>query len=95
MGTLMRSIFGVWHAEETVPRLGHIQKTKQAARPLTLAGFDVQISSAEGAVHRPPFRRDMAATVDPTFAKDQCASIRRTSSGGSAGVLAEVLRPCT
>jgi len=71
VSTLMRScIFAVWHAAETAPLFEYIQKTKQTDRPLTLAGFDVQLSSVEGAARRPPFLRHMAATVDTTFAKE-------------------------
>ena len=43
--TMRHCIFGVWHAEETVPVFEELAAQRKGARPLTLAGFDTQNSS--------------------------------------------------
>jgi erythromycin esterase len=65
---LMRScIFGVWHSDETVPLFDYIKSTRGTARPLTLAGFDTQFSTAT-AQARPAELRALLAEVDPALA---------------------------
>jgi erythromycin esterase len=67
--TLMRScIFGVWHTSEVLPLFEYIKSTQGTARPLTLAGFDTQISSSLGVLPRPQFFADLVRIVDPSRA---------------------------
>jgi erythromycin esterase len=67
--TLMRScIFGVWHTSEVLPLFEYIKSTQGTARPLTLAGFDTQISSSMGVASRPQMFADMVRIVDPSRA---------------------------
>jgi erythromycin esterase len=48
--TLMRHCpFGVWHTAEVLPLFDYIKSTQATAHPLTLAGFDIQVSSPENA----------------------------------------------
>ncbi len=58
--TMRNSIFGVWHAEETLPLFEYLRTTKATGRPLTLAGFDTQFS--------PSARSDRAADLAPLIA---------------------------
>src|SRR5688572_17431025 len=46
--TMRGCIFGVWHTDEVVPLFEYIKSTWNTDRPLLLAGFDTQISSASG-----------------------------------------------
>jgi len=64
-----RSIFGVWHCEEVLELFRYIQETKKTARPLTLAGFDVQLSSYYGALTRPAMLKRVVARLDPAYAE--------------------------
>ncbi|HYB93958.1 MAG TPA: erythromycin esterase family protein [Vicinamibacterales bacterium] len=67
--TLMRAcIFGVWHTSEVLPLFEYIKSTQGTDRPLTLAGFDTQISSASGITYRPPMFADMVRVVEPARA---------------------------
>jgi erythromycin esterase len=67
--TLMRRcIFGVWHTDEVLPLFEYIKSTQGTARPLTLAGFDTQISSRTGIAPRPAMFADMVRIVDPSRA---------------------------
>ena len=64
--TLMRScIFGVWHTDEVLPLFEYIKSTQGTARPLTLAGFDTQMSSAIGVSTRPAFFAELVRAVEP------------------------------
>jgi erythromycin esterase len=67
---MMRNcLFGVWHASEVEALFDYIRATKRTSRPLTLAGFDVQQSSAPGDVRRAAFfERLLAATGDSAAA---------------------------
>jgi erythromycin esterase len=65
---MQRSIFGVWHAEEVLELFEYIKATQQTSRPLTLAGFDIQISSFIGVAERHRFFRDMIDDFDPGLA---------------------------
>ena len=67
--TLMRScIFGVWHTEEVLPLFEYIKSTQSTSRPLTLAGFDTQMSSAIGVSSRPAFFAELVRAIDPAGA---------------------------
>ncbi|HEV2735223.1 MAG TPA: erythromycin esterase family protein [Longimicrobiaceae bacterium] len=67
---VMRScIFGVWHTEEVLPLFDYLAETRRGGRPLTLAGFDTQMSSRTGSVDRPAFFRDLVARVDTAYAR--------------------------
>jgi erythromycin esterase len=66
---LMRScIFGVWHSAETRPLFEYIKQTQSTSHPLSLAGFDSQISTPTASA-RPAFFRDLIATVDTAYAR--------------------------
>jgi erythromycin esterase len=62
------SIFGVWWARETVPLFDYLVASKGTEHPLTLAGFDSQISSGKGVLGRPAFLRRVIAVVDEDYA---------------------------
>jgi erythromycin esterase len=63
---LMRNcIFGVWHTNEVIPLFEYIKSTQGTARPLTLAGFDTQLSSNLGASSRPVFLARLVRAIDP------------------------------
>ena len=67
---VMRScIFGVWHTEEVLPLFDYLNRARHTGRPLTLAGFDIQMSSREGSTHRPVFFRDLVARIDTAYAR--------------------------
>lgn len=66
---LMRNcIFGVWHTNEVLPLFEYIKSTQGTARPLTLAGFDTQMSSGLGASYRPAFFANLVRAIDPARA---------------------------
>jgi erythromycin esterase len=66
---LMRNcIFGVWHTNEVLPLFEYIKATQATERPLTLAGFDTQLSSGLGASHRPAFFANLVRAIDPARA---------------------------
>ena len=58
-------IFGVWHTNEVLPLFEYIKSTQGTARPLTLAGFDTQLSSSLGASYRPAFFANLVRAIDP------------------------------
>ena len=70
---LFGSIFTVWATEEVLPLFTYISDTQRSDRPLTLAGFDTQISSARGVAERPAFLRRVIATVDAGYADEVAA----------------------
>jgi len=74
---LQRSIFTVWATEEVLPLFDYIQATRRTDRPLLLAGFDTQISSARGVGDRPAFLRRVVAAIDSDYA-DEVASFDTT-----------------
>lgn len=61
-------IFSVWQTEELLRLFEYVKHTHTTARPLLLAGFDVQSSSRRGA-ERPRFLRDVIATIDTAYAQ--------------------------
>jgi erythromycin esterase len=68
MKSVGNCVFGVWHTQEVLRLFEYIQATRSTARPLLLAGFDVQPSGRK-VLERPAFFRDVAARVDPAFAR--------------------------
>lgn len=87
---LMRScIFGVWHTSEVLPLFEYIKSTQGTAQPLTLAGFDTQVSSSVGVFPRPAMFADMVRVVDPARAPQVMSLDQETllavSSGGGSG----------
>ena len=66
--TLAASLFGVWQCREVLDLFAYIKSTKTTARPLVLAGFDIQISSARGVEARPAAFRDAVALLDSSYA---------------------------
>jgi len=63
------SIFGVWHAYETLELFEYIRQSKLTPRPLVLAGFDPQFSAFLGLQNQPRFLRDTLAPVDADYAQ--------------------------
>jgi erythromycin esterase len=74
---LQRSIFTVWATQEVLPLFEYIQTTQQTEHPLTLAGFDTQISSSRGVADRPAFLRGILAAIDGEYA-DEVEAFDRT-----------------
>jgi erythromycin esterase len=93
MALMQSCIFPVWHAGEVVELFEYIKATHATSRPLTLAGFDSQISSRVGSQERPTFFRDVVATFNPTYADSVAvfdhAFVRLLDRSG-AGSFAEV-----
>ena len=67
MTTMRGCIFGVWHTNEVLPLFDYIKSTWTTERPLTLAGFDTQISSSSVRA-RPSFFHDVVTVIDPARA---------------------------
>jgi len=66
---LMRAcIFGVWHTMETLPLFDYIKQTQRTKRPLILAGFDEQTSSAS-VDSRPAVFRSAISSIDTAYAR--------------------------
>ncbi|MHC4180378.1 MAG: erythromycin esterase family protein, partial [Planctomycetota bacterium] len=63
------SIFGVWHAYETLELFEYIRQSKLTPRPLMLAGFDAQFSAYLGLQNQPQFLRDVLDPVDADYAE--------------------------
>jgi erythromycin esterase len=81
---LMRScIFGVWHTSEVLPLFEYIKSTQGTAHPLTLAGFDTQISSSLGIASRPQLFADMVRIVEPSRAAQTATTDQQHISGVS------------
>ena len=64
---MQRCIFQVWHTREVLPLFDHLRASKSTARPLTLAGFDVQTSTSRP-MFRPALLREAVGTVDSAYA---------------------------
>lgn len=62
------SIFGVWHTWEVVPLFEYLKEASDTSEPLTLAGFDIQVSSRTGAENRPHFFKQLVGKIDEEFA---------------------------
>lgn len=67
--TLMDCLVGVWHTKEVLPLFEYIRASRQTARPLTLAGFDIQ-QIGRGKRGRPAFLRDVVAKLDAGYASE-------------------------
>lgn len=65
---IRNSIFGVWHTHELVPLFEYLKDQQSDSRPLALAGFDIQVSSADGVSHRPDFLWETLAVFNPDYA---------------------------
>jgi erythromycin esterase len=90
-GLLRSCPFGVWHTTEVLPLLEYVASTKKTARPLTLAGFDVQYSAPTDARRWALVRRLFAAVGDADAA-DHWAAIDSTfwvtyQTAGTADVM--------
>jgi erythromycin esterase len=80
--TLMRNcIFGVWHTDEVLPLFEYIKSTRGTARPLTLAGFDTQMSTRLGVASRPAFFAELVRAIDPARASTVEATDRQHIDG--------------
>lgn len=66
---MTNSIFGVWHTWEVVPLFEYLKQVSNESSPLTLAGFDIQVSSPKAGSHRPEFLSQLVAMVDTDFAE--------------------------
>ncbi len=91
--TMMRNcIFGVWHTNEVLPLFEYIKSTQSTSRPLTLAGFDTQISTRSGVAFRPMFFAEVVRAIDPGRATQVAARdeefINGIYSSGASGAYA-------
>jgi erythromycin esterase len=68
--TMRRCTFGVWHTEEVLALFEYIRQTRATARPLRLAGFDVQMSSGLGTAFAADFLEAVVGSVDPAYGAD-------------------------
>ena len=66
--TLRGCAYGVWHTAEVLPLFEYLHATLDTARPLHLAGFDIQPIGSNKA-DRPAFLRDIVARIDPAYAR--------------------------
>jgi erythromycin esterase len=66
--TMAKCIFGVWHTEEVRELFEYVRETHQTSRPLRLAGFDVQLSSAGFADESADLLREVVGKVDAEYA---------------------------
>src|SRR5688572_1847193 len=68
--TMRGCIFQVWHTQEVLPLFQYIRQRAAAARPLTLAGFDSQLSGSNRlAARRAALFREVVAAVDTAYAR--------------------------
>jgi erythromycin esterase len=67
--TLTSSLIGVWHTQEVLPLFEAIRASRATARPLRLAGFDVQ-PIGSGKKSRPGFYRRLISAVDEKYAAE-------------------------
>jgi erythromycin esterase len=72
-GLLTSCPFGVWHTAEVLPLFEYVASTKKTARPLTLAGFDVQFSAPTDARRWALVRRVLGAAGDTVTASHWAA----------------------
>jgi erythromycin esterase len=63
------SIFGVWSTTDVENLFSYIQSTQSTAHPLTLAGFDVQLTTPYEEQNRPGIFQQVVGQVDPTYAQ--------------------------
>ena len=67
---LFSTVFGVWAFEEVLPLFEYLKQTYSTPRPLTLAGFDPQISSRMGVASRPAFLQRVVGVIDAQYARE-------------------------
>jgi erythromycin esterase len=67
--TLLGSTLGVWHTEEVLPLFEYLRSTRASARPLRLAGFDVQ-PIGSGKKTRPAFFKAIVTVADEAYAQE-------------------------
>ena len=65
--TRSRCTFGVWATEEVLELFEYIRETKATSRPLTLAGFDVQLTGSLARQHGPDLLADVVGRVNASF----------------------------
>jgi erythromycin esterase len=65
--TLKRCLFGVWGTQDVLGLFDYIKSTKSTARPLRVAGIDVQISSLRDTTS-PSLIFDAVKGINPTYA---------------------------
>jgi erythromycin esterase len=70
--TLTSSLVGVWHTHEMLPLFEAVRRSYGTARPLRLAGFDVQPIGSNKKL-RPTFFADMLSAVDAEYARAAAA----------------------
>jgi erythromycin esterase len=67
-GLMVSCPFAVWNVAEVLPLMEYVASTKKTARPLTLAGFDVQYSTPADGRRLAIERRMLGATGDTAAA---------------------------
>jgi erythromycin esterase len=67
--TLTDCAYGTWHTREVLPLFEYLRASHGGARPLALAGFDVQPIGRNKA-DRPDFLARMVAPSDPRYARE-------------------------
>jgi erythromycin esterase len=65
--TLTSSVIGVWHTEQMLPLFQYMRDSRAGARPLRLAGIDVQ-PIGTNRKQRPGSFRDLVAPIDAVYA---------------------------
>ena len=76
-GLLASCPYTVWHVAEVLPLFEYVASTRKTARPLTLAGFDVQLSSLAD-LRRPALVRRLFGAVGDTVAAGHWAAFDST-----------------
>ena len=66
--TLTSCAFGVWHTREVLELFAYVRSTRQTARPLLIAGYDIQ-PIGPGKAGRPDFLAEVVRQVDPGLAE--------------------------
>ncbi len=65
---MRHSIFSVWHTTDVKDLFDYMRDCHFSGAPLTLAGFDTQISSLVGSADRPEFLHALLAALAPAYA---------------------------
>lgn len=69
--TLMQSsVFGVWSTGDVVKLFAYLKATQATPHPLILAGFDIQLTTADERQARPAVFQEVVAKVDPVYAQE-------------------------
>jgi erythromycin esterase len=64
---------GVWNTTEVLALFEHIKSSRSTARPLMLAGFDIQRTGSRAEFDRPAQLRQAIAVFDPALAEEAFA----------------------